>query len=124
MRSMYETERSINECQSFIMQLRIDQKSMPPSNKKRDLKTRICDYNSKYYSLEQKFKKMQLNFKTGDDDNDISFDSDELSDDSINEKEDRKLLNESCDMEFETASQKSINDKEMQVEGGNPKQPK
>jgi hypothetical protein len=44
-----------------------------------------------------------------------------LSDDSINEKEDRKLLNESCDMEFETASQKSINDKEMQVEGGNPK---
>ena len=103
---MYETERSINECQSFIMQLRIDQKSMPPSNKKRDLKSRICDYNSKYYSLEQKFKKMQLNFKTGEeDDNDISFDSDdELSDDSINEKEDGKLLNESCDMEFETAS--------------------
>lgn len=106
MRSMYETERSINECQSFIMQLRIDQKSMPPSNKKRDLKNRICDYNSKYYSLEQKFKKMQLNFKTGEDDNnDISFDSDELSDDdSLNGKEDRKLLNESCDMEFDTAS--------------------
>ena len=24
MRSMYETERTLNECQSFIMQLRID----------------------------------------------------------------------------------------------------
>ena len=79
---------------------------MPPSNKKRDLKNRICDYNSKYYSLEQKFKKMQLNFKTGEDGtNDISFDSGELSDDSItNEKEGLGLLNESCDMEFETAS--------------------
>ena len=78
---------------------------MPPSNKKRDLKSRICDYNSKFYSLEQKFKKMLLNFKTGDDD--ISFDSNELSDDSTTEKEDGKLLDQSllsCDMSFDTES--------------------
>jgi hypothetical protein len=58
MRSMYETERTLNECSSFIMQLRIDQKSMPPSNKKRELKNRIVDHNSKFYALEQKFKKI------------------------------------------------------------------
>ena len=61
MRSMYETERTMNQCQSYIMQLRIDQKSMPPSNKKRDLKTRITEYNAKFYNLEGKFKKIQLN---------------------------------------------------------------
>ena len=58
MRSIYETERTLNECQTYIMQLRVDQKSMPPSNKKRELKNRIADYNSKYYALEQKFKKI------------------------------------------------------------------
>jgi hypothetical protein len=49
---MYETEKTLNECSSFIMHLRIDQKSMPPSNKKRELKNRIVEYNEKYYQLE------------------------------------------------------------------------
>ena len=57
------------------MQLRIDQKSMPPSNKKKDLKNRIGTYNQRFYGLEQKFKKIQLNFSSGntpdDDDDDL-----------------------------------------------------
>ena len=46
--------------------MRIDQKAMAPSNRKKDLKTRIASYNQKYYGLEQKFKKIQLNFSIGD----------------------------------------------------------
>lgn len=60
MRSMYETERILTECQQYLMQLRIDQKSMAPSNKKRDLKNRIQDYNARFYMVEQKFKKVRL----------------------------------------------------------------
>ena len=100
------------------MQLRIDQKSMPPSNKKRDLKNRICEYNAKFYAMESKFKRIQQQFKNGetastDDGSDIKLtftDSDESSDEE-------QLLNESCDMEFDVRSQKSGADKEMQVEG-------
>jgi hypothetical protein len=55
---MYETERTLNECSSFLLQLKIDQKSMPPSDKKRLLKTRLQDYNTKFYALEAKFKKL------------------------------------------------------------------
>ena len=58
---------------------------MPPSNRKRDLKTRITDYSSKYYALEQKFKKVQLNFKSGKSDEfDGKFsDSDEEDSDEL-----------------------------------------
>jgi hypothetical protein len=51
--------------------MRIDQKAMAPSNRKKDLKTRIASYNQKYFGLEQTFKKIQLNFSndnTPDDD--------------------------------------------------------
>ena len=102
MRSIYETERTLNECQTYIMQLRIDQKSMPPSNKKRELKNRIVEYNSKYYALENKFKKIQLNFKSG-----AQLSSgrglEDLSDtdSSSSSGDDEKRLNSSCDMEFE-----------------------
>jgi hypothetical protein len=34
------------------MQLRIDQKSMPPSNKKRELKVRNEDYNARFYIID------------------------------------------------------------------------
>jgi hypothetical protein len=63
MRSMYETERTLNECSSFLLQLKIDHKSMPPCQKKKDLKIRLLDYNTKFYSLESKFKKLQLGLK-------------------------------------------------------------
>ena len=119
MRSMYETERTLNECSSFILQLKIDQKSMPPCNKKKDLKSRLQDYNAKFYSLESKFKKLQLSVKDGEtptpDDDDLeltghlNLDSDE-SDEEMN----NSLLETSCEMEFST----SFDDKEMQVEGG------
>ena len=58
---------------------------MPPSNRKWDLKTRITDYSSKYYALEQKFKKVQLNFKSGKSDEfDGKFsDSDEEDSDEL-----------------------------------------
>ena len=62
---------------------------MPPSNRKRDLKTRITDYSSKYYALEQKFKKVQLNFKSGKSeefDGKFSDSDEEDSDELINLK--------------------------------------
>lgn len=128
MRSMYETERTLNEASSFILQLKIDQKSMPTSNKKRDLKTRLQEYNTKYYALEAKFKKLQLGFKdqetpTPDDDDlqltdHLNLDSDESEDDEM----DKSLLETSCEMEFSTSF--DLNDKEMQVEGGPKKRGK
>ena len=65
MRSMYEIERTLNECQSYISQMSIDQKSMPPCEKKKQLKVRLTDYSGKFYTLEEKFKRLQLNFKSG-----------------------------------------------------------
>lgn len=97
---------------------------MPTSNKKRDLKTRIGDYTSKFYVVEQKFKKLKLNFAADDDSmkkkkgssDGITLDGFSSSSD---DDDDDRLLNKSCDMEFESASQKSsIGDKAMQVEGG------
>ena len=117
MRSMYETERTLNECQSFIMQMRIDQKAMAPSNRKKYLKTRIATYNQKYFGMEQKFKKIQLNFSNGDtpdDDDDMQL-KDFGNSSSDEDTQDKSLLDASCEMDFETAS---LNDKEMQVEGG------
>ena len=102
MRSMYETEKTLGECSSFIMQMRIDQKSMPPSNKKRELKGRIVEYNEKYYTLDQRFKAIKLKLKGA-----APFDN---SDTSSSSGDDEKMLNSSCDMEFEDAH--------MQVEGG------
>lgn len=88
------------------MQLRIDQKSMPPSNKKRDLKNRICDYNAKFYGMEQRFKKIQLLFKKGEtqDSDDIKLSFETGDTDSSDDAEDEKPLNESCDMEFDIRS--------------------
>lgn len=117
MRSMYETERTLQECQSFIMQLRIDQKSMPPSNKKRDLKNRICEYNAKFYAMESKFKRVQQQFKEGETTTDASSDIKLGFSDSDESSDEEQLLNESCDMEFDVRSQRSGADKEMQVEG-------
>ena len=114
---MYETERTLNECQSFIMQMRIDQKAMAPSNRKKDLKNRIASYNQKYYGLEQKFKKIQQNFgstNTPADDDDMQL-KDFGNSSSDEESQNKSLLDASCEMDFETAS---LNDKEMQVEGG------
>lgn len=103
MRSMYETEKTLNQCSYFIMHMRIDQKSMPPSNKKRELKNRIVEYSEKYYHLEQKFKQMQLKFKSQNEQEPNS------NSDSSSSGDDEKRLNSSCDMEFED---------HMQVEGG------
>ena len=77
---------------------------MPPSNKKRELKNRICTYNEKYYSLEGEFKKLQLGMKSG-----VELTTDTPTSDT-EEDDDLKHLNSSCDMEFEGAI--------MQVEGG------
>ena len=105
LRSTYETERKLNECQSYIMQLRIDQKSMPPSNKKRDLKSRLAEYSAKYYTLETDFNRLKLSLK-GD-----STDTTNGMGNSSDSDQDT-LLNSSCDMEFDSA---------MQVEGGKGK---
>ena len=133
MRSMYETERTLNECQSYLMQLRIDQKSMPPSNKKKDLKTRIQDYYARYDLIDSKFKKIKLGFGEGDTadggkkkkkgSSELPGFGSSSSDDDDDLLTKKRLLNDSCDMEFESESQKSSNalfkpgDKEMQVEG-------
>ena len=45
---------------------------MAPSNKKRDLKNRTQDYNAKFYIIDQKFKKLKLNFKE-DQESELTF---------------------------------------------------
>ena len=110
MRSIYETEKVLTECQSYIMQLRIDQKSMPPSNKKRELKNRICEYNANFYTLEQKFKKVQDNFKNGLEMTKTTDKGNESDSSNDSDNDEEKHLNSSCDMEFDSLS---IGDKKM-----------
>ena len=78
---------------------------MPPSNKKRDLKSRLAEYSAKYYTLETDFNRLKLSLK-GD-----STDTTNGMGNSSDSDQDT-LLNSSCDMEFDSA---------MQVEGGKGK---
>ena len=41
---------------SYILQLQIDQRSMAPSQKKKDLKAKLTRYNASYHKIENKQK--------------------------------------------------------------------
>eukprot|EP00347_Sterkiella_histriomuscorum_P007874 403347232 len=64
----------LQQAHSYIMQLQIDQKSMPPSQKKKDLKTKLSEYNAKYHQLEVKQNQFKALIITDDE---MEFDEDE-----------------------------------------------
>ena len=55
-KTVRKIDELLQEMHSYIIQLQIDHKSMAPSQKKKDVKTKLTEYNAKYHQLNIKQK--------------------------------------------------------------------
>ncbi|CDW89404.1 UNKNOWN [Stylonychia lemnae] len=65
-----EIDVLLQKAHSYILQFQLDQKSMPPSQKKKDARVKLSEYNAKYHQIEVKQQQLKLLVMTDDEDDD------------------------------------------------------
>lgn len=75
----------MSDSHSYIRQMQIDQKSMGPSQKKKELKNRVTDFNAKYHQLDIKLSHLKSLVVVFEDDYDHEEEQ-QLNDDDLENK--------------------------------------